>query len=803
MVANKHTLPSIKLTDAQKKENDYYAIKLLADHYISKAQYKRTKSEFPRLRRLASNEVIDEDYKQMLTTYNYHKLNQQNADKTIKSMPLIQSITRLLKGEKRIAPLNFHTKVNNEDVQNRYIDSLNEMLVGAVDNAAVNALNRAGLTTNIQTEETTSISDQVEQHRTEYKDARAIAGHEILTGINNEKDLKEDFFRCYSDWIETGETYSIKSISHDDVNFKSVKPEECYVEFSSNSPYAEDGMAAAISQEWNITDVIRYFGSTLKEVSIKGADGKRTNVLTWLSSLVGLDGFGDPRPKYMMKDETFDTAKEFYKAVNSGSYGSFERRTIPVHYVTINLLSPVKILRYVDELGVTQEREVLDSYKVNIDNGDISAKRTWINEVWEVWRVGAGAADSDQAIYPIIRKLNPQRADINNSSTGRLPINGRNDGLAIPKVLEEYQYKYNLIHWIEEKTLRKDGGQPVILPLSMIPDDASWGKNSLERAETLFFYKDKFNAIIVDDAKMNPALAQIIKSVNMSTINAVEQFIKLKEQVKFDAWDAIGVNRQRQGETYASDGKATTEQALIRSSIMTADFNIAFNKFESSDLLGILDFSKVAYINGKTFTKYPNRSDYYISDTTRSVYEVDPEEHCESSYGISVAVAHLEQEKINLARAQAQPFLQNGVAAPFAYKAMTTDNPSKAEDYLKRAYEITQRYEEEQAELNRQSQERIASDNLAAKQAENDNKLKIEQIKAEIKKYEIDVDAYQKAAEAGLNSEAYFKNSVDNRKLNIEQQRVNNERVKINNDFKLGKEANKIAAKNKTANNNK
>lgn len=787
------SLPALKLTQAQKERDEFRAVKLLADHYISKAEAHHLNADYDRLRRLARNEVVVGDYKDMLAKYNFSKLNNKSAGTTIKSIPLTSVICRMLKGEKRVSPLNFHVKADNADVENRFLASQREMLAKTIDQEAINALNANGFGTNVPSQEQSPIDEAIANHEQSYQDSRAEAGQEILDGIKEEKDLKERFFECYTDWIETGCCFSLKGLHHNDIEYNRIPTEQCFVEMSSNSPYAEDGQAAVISQEWNIADVLRRFGDELQDVMLGKKGGKRMSAIEWLSTLVGLDGAGDPRPKHFMQNERFEDAKKIYEGVTGNKTSGLGTRTIEVRYVPMNLISPIQILAYEDELGLEQEMEVPEDYVLNELNGDLELETIWVNDIWHVWKIGADTVDGDFAMYPIIERVEPQRTVLNNSSKGKLPINGRVDGLSIPRVLEEFQYQYNIVHLMEARTLGKNGNKPIILPISTIPDNPTWGKTPLERAETLLYYRDTFNVIMVDDSKMNPHLAQLMKSVDMSTLDAVEKFIGLKEQIKADAWDAIGVNRQRQGETYSSDGKATTEQALIRSSIMTADFNITFNKLESSELLGIIDYSKAAYVNGKTFTKYSSRGDYYMSDKSKAVYSLDVEEHCEASYGISVAVAHLENDKLNAIQALAQPFLQNGVTAYQAYKAITTDNPGKAEDYLKQAYEVQRAYEEQESALNRQSQEKISEDNRAVLEGGYQNNLDVANIKAGVDKYKVDVDKYAEAVAGGSSEVDALKIAVENSKLDIERQKVAVDNKKVDNAFILGKEANSIA----------
>ena len=59
-----------------------------------------------------------------------------------------------------------------------------------------------------------------------------------------------------------------------------------------------------------------------------------------------------------------------------------------------------------------------------------------------------------------------------------------------------------------------------------------------------------------------------------------------------------GVNRQRQG-TIGTEGKGTSQQAIVQSSHITEDLFRKFSNMEQRDLQALLDYSKDAWINGK------------------------------------------------------------------------------------------------------------------------------------------------------------------------------------------------------------
>ena len=110
----------------------------------------------------------------------------------------------------------------------------------------------------------------------------------------------------------------------------------------------------------------------------------------------------------------------------------------------------------------------------------------------------------------------------------------------------------------------------------------------------------------------------------MSIGNAMDKMWANLQAIKQECWDLIGMNRQRYGSTFASDGKGNTEQAIFRSSILTAPMYFQFDKFMEMDYKGLLDASKIAYADGK-------KASYVNSDGKTAWFEIADEEVIDSA----------------------------------------------------------------------------------------------------------------------------------------------------------------------------
>ena len=349
---------------------------------------------------------------------------------------------------------------------------------------------------------------------------------------------------------------------------------------------------------------------------------------------------------------------------------------------------------------------------------------------------------------------------------------------------------------MEERTLANHKGKPILFPTDLLPNIPQWGNSPGERLEKMLYYSDVYNVIFFDGSnnRVN-TLAQTLKSVDMGTIDAVAQFISLKEQIKTDAWDAIGMNRNRWGNTYASEGKSKNEQDIFRSSLHTADLNLTFNKIEEELLLTFLDYSKVAYVGGKVITKYPKLDSYILSDNARAIYELDVEQHIETSYNVSIQPSDEEGDKLTAIQSLLQPLAQNGIASEALVGAMATKNPHKAMDYLRKAEAIKTSLEKQQQESQQQMQQQIAQMQQQSIKMEQDLKKEIEYAKLQSDQLIAQLQEETKRLKIGVEQNA--NGTIDNSRIKDEANRLKEKQ--IDNNYEV---ANKqIASKEKIENN--
>jgi len=788
-------LPNLLTSNAEKIADDFKIIKQFIDYYISSASFKDYSVE----RRLAENLVIEKDYDKILKQYSDKRLENFRGD--VRSMPLIKPIIRLLIGEKSKSPFNYYVKVSNSDAHSKYLDGLAEKIILRNQQGFINGLNEMGVETGIPTKPIPEISQIESSYKRGYKDSRAIAGEELLEYAKDVLSIQDTLYQAYKkDWLITGHAYIFPDLVKDEVKFYVERPENVYVEYSNKSLMAEDGAVVVRRMIWNLNDLVSRFNLELKSKKI---DNK--SAYQWLNDLI-VDKNSSINSSLanlnfrILDGETF-TKDDYINKIGNNYHTAYTTGNIEVFYVAFKALKKYQILTYISEFGEILEMEVSEEYKLNNKSGvtkiswdsysnekkfevvqnnlnsDLFLEEVYTNEVWHGYKVPCNTTMIKSAVedekYSLFLGLEPhkvQRTELNNNAECKLPIIGRCDGVSIPKELEDYQYKYNLVCLMEERTLAKDKGKPLMFPIELIPDIPQWGNDASQRLETMMYYADVLNVIFFNgaDDRIN-VLAQTLKSVDMSTIATMSNFIELKKSIKDDAWDVIGLNRNRWGDTYASEGKGNNEQNIFRSSLHTADMNITFNKIEQNLLLTYLDYAKVAYIKGKTITKFPKLDNYILSDESRAIYELDVEQYIESTFNVSIQTSDNEVDKLKAIQSLLGAYAQNGIAPEAIVGAMATTNPHKAMDYLKKAEEI----KNQRDAAAQKSQQDAAAQMTQMKQQtiQEQTALEKELFHAKLKSQELIVQMQEETKRMGLGTEDYANNELDN--INLKNRALN------------------------------
>ena len=284
-----------------------------------------------------------------------------------------------------------------------------------------------------------------------------------------------------------------------------------------------------------------------------------------------------------------------------------------------------------------------------------------------------------------------------------------------------------------------------------------------------------------DDADMNVNAIQAFREVaNQSVIPYIEALERLKERLKMDAYEAANMNNARMGDTKDYAGKALT-QMNYENAMMGSVWSLeVFNLFREKDYIANLDYSKVAWIDGKQGS--------YIDPNTNQVVVVDLDGTSDWSNNIGVFIRNNNEVNTKLRQMQDLAFsaAQND-NLDIAIEAINSNNINQISSNIKKAIEAKREYEQNLIRIEQEGQanvQQIISDREAAKQefdayqkqADRDNEINIKQMEIESneriwnKRLQLDIDGngYVDKEERNMRDNGYTSEDINAIKIRKE-----------------------------------
>jgi hypothetical protein len=725
-------------------------------------------------------------YSYLTNPYNTNNPKYLRYPAKLKHYSIIAPIIQHYLGEKRAMPHNLTVVSTNPDVLTERKEALNALLKKALEQKFINELNNQGLETGMPTQPVDNVSKIKDDFELSWNDRRSILGQEAYDYIVNNLSLKDQYVSQKYDWLVAGRVVSYKTVNHNDVLREVIDPRHYIpVGLDSTSPFFEDATAGVCIRYWNAATIINRFREKLTAEQIQVILNLETKFVSSVNEKV-----------YAGKFTSNSTGN--YMTVNNGS--------IPVEHIVWMSVECRKLLKYVDALGVEREMLVSEDYKLEKDKGDLEVIELWENQWWEVWRIVDDFSNPDSKngyIYLDWGVGEVQRNDIDNTSICKLPYNGRVWGEratmlnSVVKDLVPYQELYDVLHYRFELTLAKSKEALLLFPLQAVPRFNGWDYDR-------FMYSIGAFSIAFFDAsdKDVKAALQAMKSVDMALANYMNTYWSLMLQLKDEAWDRVGMNRQRYGDTRASDLKGVNQQAIYQSSLITKNLTETFNRYEEVEGAGLIDYSKYAWIDGKKGT-------YINSDDRRRFIEINGVDFLESNFDTFIKSSFAEKEKLEAMRNLAQSVAQNSGNIGDIAEVLDANNFASLKRILKESDKAQKEFEASMQQQQAESQKYAA-----------DQTLKAEQIRDERERYKIDKNAETDIEVALITSDSFNAgkdenaNEVDDsqeivdrwRDRQLERERLVEEkranfakeqlaREKMQNDLKISKEKAKEKAK--------
>jgi hypothetical protein len=405
--------------------------------------------------------------------------------------------------------------------------------------------------------------------------------------------------------------------------------------------------------------------------------------------------------------------------------------------------------------------------------------------------------------YFRIRPIPMQRASLDNLSKCKGPYNGRmlqavnSRNISLVMLGVPYQILYNATMHRLKLAMAKMKDDMIQLDVNLKPKNMT--------LDEWMLYGDATGLLFVDYSKEGYRGSATHQSVLKLASTTIQSYIELLRFIKSEWEEVCGVSRQREGQITSSETVGGVERAVVQSSMITEIYFAKFDQFKEREYQGILDYSKLAWVEGK-------KTSFVLPDSGKIVYlDVDPIDYTEAEYGIFVALSGKQAEKKQKLEAQMQNFIQNGAKASTIVDIINSD--SFAELKAKFLYaeqkqdEMQQQMEQQKQQAAQQQQQQALAAQDAAMDKKHqydmeliDRKGEWEIRKAEMTAFAIDeganAEAIQNTAELALKQQELglkqqdlgVKHKAIDAKSQEAAMKLSVEKEKMANDLKIAKE---------------
>jgi hypothetical protein len=674
-------IPNQNISYAAKVKDDYDWGRKTMLAYIQRSSFSTNtyKMWLKKLYDYYNGHIDIEDYKLVTAPFG-KEIEGDWAD--VKNYPIIKPKVDLLRGEFSKRPKDMTVYVVNDDVNNKMLEELNKQINDNLEQQFINTLNEAGVDTGVPSQEVPTPEYIKEQFESSYRDKRAIVGQHAINFISQYNKLDEVFDVAWFDWMVTGEVYTRKGVEHNEVFEEVVNPLDIDYDKDPDLQFIEDGDWVVRRKYMLPSSIIDIFYDDLTMDEI--------NQIETLA----------------IQGPAFSTTSPFLydRTVPFKAYS----RLIEVLHVEWKSKKKIGIVDFVDEMGQPQSLEVTEDYTKTEGQ---TLKWYWVNEVWEGYRIGT-------TLYKRIRALENQRNSIDNPSKCKLSYNGRvfsnrnSRNISMVTLGIPYQVLYNATMHRLKLAMAKMKDDMVILDINLKPKN--WD------IDKWLLMADQTSIMFADYAKEGVNRSNNTQSRLQIASSTIQAYIELLKFIKQE-WDEVcGITKQREGQITSSETVGGVERAVVQSSLITEVYFAYFDQFKEREYQGLLDWSKLAWINGK-------KTSFVMPETAKTIYiDIDGVEHSESEYGIFVTKSSKLQEKIKMVQSIAQPLAQNGTPGSTIVEILESDNLADIKMKLRAAEVKMQEYSQMKEKAQQEHEQQVVQ--MQGQQADRNQQYILEQI---------------------------------------------------------------------------
>jgi hypothetical protein len=432
----------------------------------------------------------------------------------------------------------------------------------------------------------------------EHQDPLEIQTNHILKYLIQEKDLRRKFNRGFKHSLLSGMELYYVGIGDGEPDMKYLNPLRFKFLKSEESDFFEDGEACCYEYDWTLTQVVSFFGNEITDEELKILQNNLYGNINSVNNTINWDNEG---------------------------INKLKRIGCPVQHCVWRALREIRTLKYSDENGEEKEMLVSEDYELNLEMGDIEINSEWLPEVCETYIL-------PNDIFKRMRPVPGQFRDMTRLKQTKLPYYGglvddmNSEITSIADRLKLPQYLFDIIHYRIELLMAGDKGKKLLMNINAVPSEAGIDLQMWQE----FFESTPYGWFNPNEEGAEATDANnVAKILDLSTINQIDGYIKLAEQVKMSAAEVVGISPQLEAQIGANEEVGTTNAALQQSSIILEPYFEYHDLIKRNVLTGLVEQAKVAYEDNPG-----KRLSYVLDDEGVMLFSLDTNLMQNASVGI-------------------------------------------------------------------------------------------------------------------------------------------------------------------------
>jgi hypothetical protein len=619
-------------TDKEKQQEGW--IKNTMDYFANKAyaEYVKNRETFVKNYDLVKGILRPEDFYQVPEVRSFIDtiVGDMELPKYVKNYSILTPPLNTMVGELINRPDKYMAKAFDDDSQSEELQAktaiLHEFIMNSARQKVMAQLAESGEMGDVTQEQVDeqaweSVKDKLESFTTT---AESWANH-ILEAMKvdfNMKEKSEDAFRDLNissrEFFHIFEDNSRLGFNVEVANPKNVwyltTPDRKYT--SDNAGRGQGAYAGGTVEVMEISEIIEKCIDLTKEeidhlrslLQDYGLINVRESNLTNPNAPTGNDSVMydtyDPlvlQTRMMIESEmkeNNDGLKDFLGLTSNVSSFGYKYVVIRAYWLSKKKIGKVT---YIDEVGNMQSTIVDENYS----NKDIptqvgSVEWGWVNQWYQGTKIG-----------PDIYHVKPFKLLNYNPLIGQVFEIKNTESRSLIDMLKPYQVLYNICMNQMYTLLEKEIGNVGVVSIRRVPrvkdgdgqdDIDTWEMEARERG--ILFDDDS-----PENTKSPVSNQSVAKNLDLTRTNEIQNRYNLAVQLKNEAWELVGLNRQRLGGIQASETATATNTALNQSYAQTEPIFAAHEYVMNQVFQAILDAaqyteaqkpeSTVSYINAE------------------------------------------------------------------------------------------------------------------------------------------------------------------------------------------------------------